>query len=129
MLAKEEAWQFANRWIKAWNSHDLDAILSHYAPVIVLTSPAAARLLNHPAGAVEGIAALRAYFERGLEAYPQLAFELLDVLCGLSSIVLYYRNQVGSRTAEYMELDTNQKIIRVVANYAVPDQPAVIRPK
>ena len=129
MLAQDEARQFANQWIEAWNSHDLDAILSHYAPEIVLTSPVAARLLNHPAGSVEGIAALRAYFERGLQAYPQLTFELLDVLYGLSSVVLYYRNQVGSRTAEYMELDANQKIIRVVANYAVPGQLAGIRPK
>jgi hypothetical protein len=122
MLAQDEARQFANQWIEAWNSHDLDAILSHYAPEIVLTSPAAARLLNHPSGTIEGIAALRAYFDRGLQAYPQLAFELLEVLCGLSSVVLYYRNQVGSRTAEYMELDGNQKIVRVVANYTPAEQ-------
>jgi hypothetical protein len=124
MLSKEEARQFANQWIQAWNSHDLDAILSHYAPEVVLTSPTAAGLLNNPSGAVEGIGALRAYFERGLQAWPQLAFELLDVLCGLSTIVIYYKNQEGSKTAEYMELDANRKITRVVANYTPPDPSA-----
>jgi hypothetical protein len=127
MLAKEEARQFANEWIQSWNSHDLDAILSHYAPEIVLTSPATARLLNNPSGTIEGIADLRAYFQRGLEAYPHLAFELLDVLCGLNSIVLYFKNQQGSKTAEYMELDANQKVVRVVANYSVPNSPGISR--
>jgi len=38
---------------------------------------------------------------------------------GLSSIVLCYRNQKGTRTAEFMELNHNGKIIRVVANYTM----------
>ena len=36
---------FANHWIKAWNSHDLEAILSHYAEDIVFLSPIAAALI------------------------------------------------------------------------------------
>jgi ketosteroid isomerase-like protein len=123
MLTEDQAREFANHWIQAWNSHDLDTILSHYADGVVLTSPAAARLLNNPSGTIEGKEGLRAYFERGLKAYPQLTFELLDVLCGLSSVVLYYVNQVGSRTGEYMELDGNQKVVRVVANYSLTKRP------
>jgi ketosteroid isomerase-like protein len=123
MFTEDQAREFANHWIQAWNSHDLDTILSHYADGVVLTSPAAARLLNNPSGTIEGKEGLRAYFERGLKAYPQLTFELLDVLCGLSSVVLYYVNQVGSRTGEYMELDGNQKVVRVVANYSLTRRP------
>lgn len=118
MLTETEARQFAHHWLQAWNSHDLDAILSHYAPEVVLTSPAAARLLNDPSGTVRGKEALRDYFKRGLEAYPNLTFELLDFMWGLSSIVLYYINQKGTKTAEFMEFDANQKVIRVVANYS-----------
>jgi len=118
MLTESAVRQFAADWLHAWNSHDLDAILSHYAPEIILTSPVAARLLSDPAGAVAGQAALRSYFSRGLEAYPNLAFELLDVMWGLSSIVLCYRNQNGTKTAEFMELDSTLKVTRVVANYS-----------
>lgn len=118
MFTEAEARQFARHWIQAWNSHDLDAILSHYAPEVSLTSPAAARLLSDPAGTVRGKEALRGYFKLGLEAYPNLTFELLDVMWGLSSIVLYYVNQKGTKTAEFMEFDANQKVIRVVANYS-----------
>jgi hypothetical protein len=117
MLSESTARQFADDWVSAWNSHDLDAILSHYAPEVVLTSPVAARLLNDPSGVVSGKSALRSYFARGLEAYPNLAFELLDVMWGQSSVVLYYKNQNGTKSGEFMELDASLKVIRVVANY------------
>ena len=110
---------FAREWIAAWNSHDLDSILSHYADDVVLTSPVAAKLLNDPLGTVRGKAALRSYFQRGLEAFPNLHFELLDVMCGLSSVLLVYLNQRGTKSAEFMELDGKGKVVRVVANYGL----------
>jgi hypothetical protein len=119
MLTETEARQFAQHWVLAWNSHDLDAIMAHYGWEVVLTSPVAAKLLNDESGTVAGKEALRGYFKRGLEAYPSLAFELLDVMWGLSSVVLYYVNQKGTKTGEFMEFDANQKVIRVVANYGV----------
>jgi predicted ester cyclase len=112
-----EAMAFARQWVAAWNSHDLDAIVSHYAADVVLTSPVAAKILDDPSGTVKGETALRDYFKRGLEVYPNLHFELLDVMAGLSSVVVCYTNQKGTKTAEFMEFDKNGKIVRVVANY------------
>ncbi len=117
MLSETEALEFAHAWVHAWNSHDLDAIMSHYAPEVVLTSPTVVKLLGNPSGTVSGKETLRGYFTRGLEAYPHLTFKLLDVMRGVSSVVLYYVNQKDTKTAEFMEFDGNQKIIRVVANY------------
>jgi hypothetical protein len=117
MLSEVEVRKFAGDWIQAWNSHDLEAIMSHYAPEVVLTSPTAAKLLGDSSGNVRGKDALRSYFARGLEAFPNLTFELLDVMWGISSVVLYYRNQKGTKTGEFMELDPDQKVARVVANY------------
>ncbi len=99
MLSKTEALQFAHGWVRAWNSHDLDAVMSHYAPEVVLTSPTAASLLGDPSGTVAGKEAVRSYFARGLEAFPNLTFELLDVMWGVSSVVLYYVNQKVRRLA------------------------------
>jgi hypothetical protein len=117
MLSETEAREFAGDWIRAWNSRDVDAIMSHYATEVELTSPAAAQLLGDPSGTVRGQEALRNYFQRGLQAYPNLTFRLLDVMRGLNSVVLYYVNQKGTKTGEFMELDSNQKVVRVVANY------------
>ncbi len=118
MLTEPEAKEFARDWIAAWNSHDLEAIVSHYADDAVLISPVAAKILADPAGKVTGHAALRNYFKKGLDAFPNLQFELLDVMFGLSSLVLVYLNQRGTKTAEFMELGEDGKVVRVVANYS-----------
>jgi steroid delta-isomerase-like uncharacterized protein len=117
MITENEARNLAARWIHAWNTHDLAEIMSHYAEDVVLVSPVAARILNDPSGTVKGKDALRAYFQKGLEAYPNLEFDLVDTMWGLSSVVLYYVNQKGTKTGEFMELDSNGKVVRVVANY------------
>ena len=39
MLSREFAESFAAEWIEAWNSHDLDRILSHYTDDFVMSSP------------------------------------------------------------------------------------------
>jgi len=117
-VTKDDASKLANHWVAAWNAHDLDSIMSHYDDEIELTSPVAAQLLGTPDGKVVGKANVRAYFQRGLESYPELRFILEDVFSGLNSVVLLYKNQKGTRTAEFMELSPIGKVTRVVANYS-----------
>lgn len=117
-MTKDEAWELGNDWVAAWNTHDLELILAHYEDAVELTSPVAARLMGTTDGLVAGKANLRAYFQRGLEAYPELEFRLEDVFWGLNSVVLVYANQRGTRTAEFMELSAEGKVTRVVANYS-----------
>jgi ketosteroid isomerase-like protein len=117
-VTKDEAWELGNDWVAAWNTHDLELILAHYEDAVELTSPVAARLMGTTDGLVAGKANLRAYFQRGLEAYPELEFRLEDVFWGLNSVVLVYANQRGTRTAEFMELSAEGKVTRVVANYS-----------
>ncbi len=116
-MKKDEARKLANEWIAAWNAHDLELILAHYEDDVELTSPVAEQLLGRADGKVIGKANLRAYFQRGLAAYPALRFELEDVLWGVNSVVFYYTNQKGTRTAEFMELSASGRVARVVANY------------
>jgi hypothetical protein len=117
-VTKDEAWKLAEHWIAAWNTHDLDLIMTHYEDAIELTSPVAAQLLGTPTGKVAGKENLKAYFQRGLEAYPELQFHLENVFLGISSVVLVYTNQKGTRTAEFMELSATGNVTRVVANYS-----------
>jgi ketosteroid isomerase-like protein len=72
-LRSSFAAEFAQDWIDAWNSHDLERILTHYDDQVLLVSPIALKLLNGD-GTVRGKAALREYFLRGLEAFPDLRF-------------------------------------------------------
>jgi len=117
MFDAKDAQQFAKEWCEAWNSHDMESIMSHYAESVVLTSPTAARLLKDPAGVVTGKDALRNYFAVGLKANPNLRFEVVDVTCGVSTVVVYYANQNGTKVSEFMELSSDGKVTRVIAHY------------
>src|SRR5450631_2497059 len=86
--------QFANEWVEAWNSHHLDRIMNHYDNGVTLLSPVALTLLNNGSGIVQGKPALRDYFLCGLNAYPNLRFDLSDVLWGVETIVVTYTNNV-----------------------------------
>jgi ketosteroid isomerase-like protein len=109
--------EFAQDWVDAWNSHDLERILTHYDDQVLLVSPVALKLLGGD-GTVRGKAALREYFLRGLAAFSDLRFNLIETLWGTETIVVYYVNNVrGSKTAEVMLLNSAGKIQRVWANY------------
>ena len=118
-MTRDEIRQLANDWVAAWNAHDLEAIIRHYDERIELISPVAEQLLGIANGKVTGKAALKEYFQRGLEAYPELHFDVKDVLAGLNRLVLYYTNQKGTRTGEFMELGAGGKVTRVVAHYSI----------
>jgi hypothetical protein len=109
--------EFAQDWVDGWNSHDLERILTHYDDQVILVSPVALKLLGGD-GTVRGKAALGEYFLRGLKAFPNLRFDLIETLWGTETIVVYYINNVrGSKTAEVMLLNSSGKIQRVWANY------------
>lgn len=117
-MTDPEARAFAAEWIAAWNRHDLDRILSHYAEEIEVTSPLVARVIGGSADTVRGKPALRAYWGPALQQFPDLEFKLLDVLPGVRSVVLHYRSIKDLIGAEFMEFDAAGKIRRVVAHYS-----------
>jgi len=92
--------------------------MTHDEDDVELISPAVAQILKDPNGKVVGKDALRDYFRKGLDAYPNLEFTLKDIMWGLNSVVLYYINQKGTCTGEYMEISPKGKVSRVVANYS-----------
>jgi hypothetical protein len=110
---------FAREWIDAWNARDLDRIVSHYRDDVVLVSPFAART-GAVGGAIRGLPALREYFGRALQAFPQLHFEPFAALTGVDSVALHYRSVEGRESIEVMELDSDQSVHRVAAHYGPP---------
>jgi len=103
-LTQEQGELFAKEWISAWNSHNIEDIMSHYSDTIAFTSPFAIAILKEPKGQIQGKATLRSYFTSALERYPDLKFELYQVLVGVNSVVLYYKSVKGLYAAETMVL-------------------------
>lgn len=118
MISKEKAHNLAQDWIDAWNSHDIDRILSHYSDEIVFTSPFVVKLLGDNSGTIQSKVDLKSYFMKGLVAYPNLKFELYELLIGVNSITLYYKTVNEMLAAEVMEINSEAKIAKVIAHYS-----------
>jgi serine 3-dehydrogenase len=97
----------AERWLQAWNAHDLDRILALYAPDAQHTSERVLAL-GGSEPTLRGREAIADYFRRGLERYPALHFEPLTVSTGPRTVVVeYLRHNVGASepTVELLETD------------------------
>ncbi|MGB6577779.1 MAG: amino acid racemase [Streptosporangiaceae bacterium] len=101
----EVARRFAGHWLKAWNSHDLEAVLSHFSDDVVFSSPMAAQLREGCDGVVQGKAALRDYWAEGLRRVPELHFEIESLYVGVRTLVINYRNQAGGLVNEVLVFD------------------------
>ncbi|MEQ1546114.1 MAG: nuclear transport factor 2 family protein [Methylococcaceae bacterium] len=117
MLTLEFAESFAKEWVHAWNSHDLELILSHYSDNFVMSSPRIAVVVGEPSGTLKGKPAIRAYWEKALALAPNLYFELVSVLVGSDSITLYYKG-VRGMAAEVFFFNSSHKVIQACAHYA-----------
>jgi ketosteroid isomerase-like protein len=115
-MSTADAESFAVEWIGAWNSHDLERILSHYADEIVFRSPLAQKMVGN--GRVIGKAALRSYWGQALANSPNLEFHLIDVYVGFECVTIIYKNHRKQRAAEALEFDLDGKVVRSFACYA-----------
>lgn len=119
-LDHQRAHRFAEKWYAAWNSHDLAAILDYYADDVEMASPLVSRLTGRDDGRIVGKDALSTYFAAGLEKYPALHFEPIELFVGVDSLVLHYRGAGGDLAAEVVFLDSQDKITRYLAHYTQP---------
>ena len=122
ILDRKFAEAFATEWIAAWNSHDLERILSHYTEDFEMSSPGIVKLSGEPSGTLKGKQAVGAYWARALALQPNLRFELITILAGVSSIVLYYKGPRGL-AAEVFHFDSGGtdsegKVTRAFNHYA-----------
>ncbi len=118
MISAAQAEKFAREWVEAWNSHDLERILSHYADDFEKTSPFIAGLMNEPSGTLKGKDKVGAYWGKALQRMPELHFDLIEVLASVNSIAIYYHAVLGKRAVELLFFDDHGKVRRGIAHYS-----------
>lgn len=96
---------YADQWVRAWNAHDIEAVLDHFHDDVVFTSPVAARVVPGSGGVVRSKAALRDYWTAALSQQPDLQFEVIGVYSGASTLVINYRNHRGQLVNEVLTFD------------------------
>ena len=94
-MDREFAEKFAQHWVSSWNSHDLQKVLSHYTDDFEMASPIIRERLDIESGVLKGKAQVREYWEKGLEAFPNLHFKLVSVFLGSSSVIILYEGHKG----------------------------------
>ena len=118
MIDKSKAEGFATDWIAAWNSHDLQRVLSHYTDDFEFTSPFIIQIAGEPSGRLRGKSAVGAYWAKALARIPNLEFKLKSVLWGVNSLVIHYQRHDGRDASEWFEFDGEDKVIKSSAHYA-----------
>ncbi|MEZ5507222.1 MAG: nuclear transport factor 2 family protein [Gammaproteobacteria bacterium] len=115
-MNKEQAQKFAEEWIHAWNSHDLELILSHYDDDFEMSSPAIIKFTGEPTGVLKGKTAVGNYWAGALQKFPDLKFILLHMLQGANSVALIYEGVLGLSN-EVFHFGANGKVERAYAHY------------
>ncbi len=112
---------FAAQWVSDWNSHDMEAILSHYSDDVTFRSPKVARYTEGRTDTLQGLPALRPYFSSGLNRRTALRFDPVKVCVDADGLALVYTGEDGSTVVETMTLDQGGKVstARVFYNPAI----------
>ena len=117
MITKDRANQFAQKWIEAWNAHDIDRVLSHYTDDFEMSSPFIAVFAGESSGTLKGKHQVGAYWRAALERVPDLRFELLEVFTCVNSITIYYKAVFGKLATEVLFLDQDDRAYLALAHY------------
>jgi maltose-binding protein MalE len=116
-MKRSQAMRFALEWIDAWNSHDLNKILSHYSEEIEYHSIFVEQMMIDQNGKIDNKSDLGIYFSIALSKYPELCFQFKRVYTGAQSILISYKSVNSKLAAEYVRFDKNGKINFVSAHY------------
>ncbi len=108
---------FAQEWVNAWNTHDINKILSHYTEEFEMNSPIIKTLANEPTGILKGKKAIKEYWENALNQNPQLHFEIMAVFTGVKSIIIHYKGHRGL-SAEAFHFTNNNLVYKSYAHYS-----------
>lgn len=119
-MTSQQAIHFAVEWVSAFNAHDIDAILAHYAEELTFYSPFISQLQFNASGCLTTKNELRAYLQLGLKTYPDLHFTLHTVFAGIDTLVIHYTSVNNRPASEVFQLDNEGKVHTVQCHYALP---------
>ena len=121
VLTQQQAQQVAEAWIRAFNAHNLPAILDHYADELAFYFPFIVGLKFNESGCISTKTDLERYFQVGLRTYPDLHFTLHTIFTGIDTLVIQYTSVNNRLASEVFQLDEHGKVNKVYCHYA-PDK-------
>lgn len=87
------------RWVKGWNGHNIDAILSSYAEELEFSSPKIRMILGeNKNNTIRSKAELNTYFSAGLKRFPNLKFKIICFTVGDNKVILEYSANLDGKS-------------------------------
>jgi len=111
VIERKFADDFSKNWIEAFNSHDMDRIFDLYDDNFTMESPYIIERMGVTSGVLIGKDSVRPYWEKSLSSDPPLKFKLLDVLLGVSSVIILYENLGRKLVCETFTFNNAGKVI------------------
>ncbi len=108
---------FAQIWVDAWNSHDLEDILFRYSEDIEITTPMIAMATGGKESSLKGKESVREYEQKTLDKFPDLHFDLVHSTAGVDSVALFYKSIMDKHAVEVMFFNEAGKINRMYDHY------------
>jgi len=104
-ISEAFAIEHTNKWIEAWNNHDLDAVLSLYSETVEFSSPKIKAVFpGHNITKISSKDDLRKYWSEALKRFPNLKFIQKQVLLHKDIIIFeYYAILDGLNKTSVME--------------------------
>ena len=79
------------KWVKGWNDHNLNTIMSSYAEELEFSSPKIRMILGeNKNNIIRSKEELNTYFSVGLERFPNLKFKIIDFTVSGNKVILDY---------------------------------------
>ena len=96
----------------------MQRVLDHYTDDFEMTSPYIVSIANDGSGTLKGKEKVGAYWAKALANFPDLRFEIIDVLFSINSITIYYISVSKNRkAAEFFQLNDDGKAYKAIAHY------------
>ncbi len=87
------------KWVKAWNDHNLNAIVSSYDSELEFSSPKIRIILGENRNnTIYSKGELNRYFSAGLEKFPILKFKIIDFTVGDNKVILEYSANLDGKS-------------------------------
>ena len=118
---------YVEKWVKAWNDHDLNAILSSYAEELEFSSPKIRMILgDNRNNTIHSKGELNTYFSAGLERFPNLKFKIIGFTVGDNKVILEYSANLDGislvNVVEKFEFQ-NELVIKSGVYYGIEQTP------
>jgi hypothetical protein len=116
VMSGDEARAFVAEWMAAWNGHDVERILEHYADDVEYYSPFIAALAEPGGpgadGRLVGKDRVREYFAAALGKYADLRFDPpWHVATGAGSISFVYESVNGLTAVETLVFQPGTRVV------------------